>query len=188
MDGNIHSSSLWLPARSWVHDGGVGLGVHSMILIDTREPNPAPWEHYFSVPTARGTLPTGDYSLVACEHLISVERKTLSDLIGCLCTGRERFERELARAQAIPHFWVICEASYREILNGDYRSQMNPQSAFQSIVALMTRYRIPFLMANDAETAAKLAESLLLKWFREHLKVLDEVRKAGSRIQAARSV
>jgi len=149
-----------------------------MILIDNREPSPSPWENYFSVPTVRGTLGTGDYSLVACEHLVAVERKTLSDLIGCLCTGRDRFERELARAQAIPHFWVICEGSYQEILNGDYRSQMNPQSAFQSIVALMARYRIPFLMAGDAKTAAKLCESLLSKWFREHLKIVETVRKA----------
>ncbi len=149
-----------------------------MILIDTREPEPSPWEHYFSVPTTRATLGTGDYSLVACEHFVAVERKTLSDLIGCLCNGRTRFEKELARAQAIPHFWVICEGSYQEILNGDYRSQMNPRSAFQSIVALMTRYRIPFLMAGDAKTAAKLCESLLSKWLREHEKIIDQVHKA----------
>lgn len=149
-----------------------------MILIDTREPTPSPWENYFSAPTVRGTLGTGDYSLVACEHLIAVERKTLSDLIGCLCTGRERFEKELARAQAIPHFWVICEGSYRDILSGNFRSQMTPQSAFQSIVALMTRYRIPFLMAGDAATAARLCESLLTKWFREHEKIINQVQKA----------
>jgi DNA excision repair protein ERCC-4 len=154
-----------------------------MILIDTREPEPSPWEHYFSVPTNRGTLSTGDYSLIACEHLVAVERKTLPDLIGCLCTGRDRFERELARAQAILHFWVICEGSYRDILAGNFRSQMSPEAAFQSIVALMTRYRIPFLMANDAATAARLCESLLLKWYREHQKIVDTVRKAqGLRI------
>jgi len=149
-----------------------------MILIDNREPTPSPWEHYFSAPAVRGTLPTGDYSLIACKHLVAVERKTLADLISCLCTGRERFEKELARAQAIAHFWVICEGSYRDILAGNFRSQMTPQSAFQSIVALMTRYRIPFLMVGDARTAAQLCESLLSKWFREHEKVIDQVRKA----------
>jgi len=148
------------------------------LIQDTREPEPHPWEPYFTAPVIKGTLGTGDFSIRGCEHLIAVERKTLSDLIGCLCTGRDRFERELTRAQAIPHFWVICEGSYQEILNGDYRSQMTPQSAFQSIVALMTRYKIPFLMAGDAATAAKLCESLLSKWLREHEKIIDQVRKA----------
>ncbi len=158
-----------------------------MILIDNREPTPSPWENYFSAPTVRGTLGTGDYSLPACEHLIAIERKTLSDLIGCLCTGRERFERELARAQAISHFWVICEGSYRDILTGNFCSPMNAEAAFQSIVALMTRYRIPFLMANDAATAARLCESLLSKWLREHEQVIDRLRKAEKNEGALRN-
>jgi len=144
------------------------------ILIDTREPDPHPWEPHFSSTTIRGTIPTGDFSLCGCEHLVAIERKTTADLIACLCSGRDRFERELARAQSIPHFWVIIEGSYRDILQGNYRSQMTPEAAFQSIVALMTRYRIPFLMATDVPTAARLCESLLLKWLREHVKAVEK--------------
>jgi len=59
---------------------------------------------------------------------------------------------------------------------------MNAKAAFQSVVTLMARYRIPFLMAGSPRAAAVLTESLLLKWLREHAKALDEVRKASKRL------
>ncbi len=155
-----------------------GLTPMPVLLVDTREPDPHPWQPHFTAPVIRGPLSTGDFSLPACENLVCVERKTMSDLISCLCTGRERFERELARTRAISHFWVVCEGSHGNVLRGNHRSTMVPGAAFQSIVALMTRYRIPFLMANDAATAARLCESLHLKWYREHLKFIDLVQRA----------
>jgi len=68
------------------------------ICIDTREPDPHPWGPYLSVETTRVTLPTGDLSLCGCEEWICIERKSLSDLIGCLTQSRERFTKELQRA------------------------------------------------------------------------------------------
>jgi len=40
--------------------------IEPIICVDTREPDPSPWQGYFTVPTVRGTLPTGDYSLAGC--------------------------------------------------------------------------------------------------------------------------
>ncbi len=157
-----------------------------MILIDTREPAPHPWASYFSVETVTGTLPTGDLSLSGCEEWISIERKTMDDLIGCLCQGRERFTRELQRAQRIPNFSVIVEASYRDVLRGDYRSRMTPVSAWGSIVALQERYRIPFYFADDVPTSARLAESILLRWFREHQKAITAAVKGARAATATR--
>lgn len=147
------------------------------VLVDSREPSPHPWAAHWSAELVRGTILTGDISLPGCEHLVCIERKTVDDLIGCLTTSRERFSKELARAQAIPHFWVVCEGSYSDLLSGRYRSQMSPRAAFQSVVALMTRYRVPFLMAGSVRVAAQLTESLLIKWYREHVKVLEMVIK-----------
>jgi ERCC4-type nuclease len=151
-----------------------------VILVDTREPASGGWEPYFTLSTLRGTLQTGDYSLVGCEDLISIERKALGDLISCFTGERERFVRELKRFQAIPARWVIVEGSYGSLLRGDYRSQMNPKAAFESCVALMVRYQIPVIMAGDIETAARLAESVLCRWFKEHVKVIDAVARAAA--------
>ena len=63
------------------------------LLIDTREQKPFSFERY-QVEIERATLPAGDYSLPGFEQCVAIERKELNDLIGCLCTGRERFERD----------------------------------------------------------------------------------------------
>jgi ERCC4-type nuclease len=65
------------------------------VIIDTREQTRLPIR---DLPTVRGTLATGDYSLAGCELLFAVERKTVADLAAC-CMGdnRDRFERELHR-------------------------------------------------------------------------------------------
>jgi DNA excision repair protein ERCC-4 len=153
------------------------------LLIDTREPDPHPWAPYIAVETVRAALPTGDFSLPGCEEWIALERKALDDLIGCLTTSRERFTRELQRAGRIKDFCVIVEGSYADILKGRYRSAMNSKSAWESIIALQQRFGIPFLFAGSAEIAARLAESILLRWWKEHVKVMEEAEKAVRRLQ-----
>jgi len=59
------------------------------ILIDTREQQP----YDFDTPFEMGTIPIGDYSIRGLENHIAIERKELNDLISCLTTGRERFEK-----------------------------------------------------------------------------------------------
>jgi len=49
---------------------------------------------------------------------------------------------------------------------------------WESIIALHQRYRIPFLFAGSSETAARLGESILLRWWKEHVKALEEIRIA----------
>jgi len=51
------------------------------ILIDTREQDPLPITRY---PSARGTLSTCDYSFAGGEHLFTVERKSIPDLVRSL--------------------------------------------------------------------------------------------------------
>jgi len=70
------------------------------IIVDSREQLP----YKFQTPSIKAALDTGDYSIAGLEHFIAIERKTLPDLIGCLCNGRERFERELRRGKALDFF------------------------------------------------------------------------------------
>jgi hypothetical protein len=84
----------------------------------------------------------------------------------------------MQRASRIPDFTVIVDGTYTEILKGEYRSSMNPKSAWESIIALQQRYRIPFLFAGSTEIAARLCESILIRWWKEHVKALEEIRIA----------
>lgn len=131
-----------------------------IIKTDSREQLP----YTFKTPSEVGTLPTGDYSLSGLEDSISIERKTLDDLIGCLTTGRERFERELFRSRALDYFSLIVEGSLSDIANGRYKSNMLPKAAVQSLVAFSVRYRLPIFFCENRQYAQRLTESLLLKY------------------------
>ena len=133
------------------------------IVIDTREQLP----YRFQTPAIKGTLPTGDYSILGAENLIAVERKTLPDLIACLCNGRERFERELHRGRALDYFAIVIECTLSDLANGDYRSRMTSRSAIQSLLTFSIRYRLPIFFAENRNYGARVTESLLLKYARE---------------------
>lgn len=136
------------------------------IVIDSREQLP----YRFQTPCETGTLQVGDYSLAGGEHLISIERKELGDLINCLSHDRERFERELYRARALDYFALMIEASLSDLINGRYRSKMAPKSAVQSLLAFSIRYRLPIFFAENRSHGQWVTESLLLKYARESQK------------------
>ena len=133
------------------------------ILIDTREQRP----YKFKTTSEVGTIPVGDYSICGLEHLISVERKEINDLIGCLTTGRERFERELHRGKALDYFCLVIEGNLSDLANGRYKSKMLPKSAIQSLMAFSVRYRLPIFFCENRKYGARVTESLLLKYARE---------------------
>ena len=133
------------------------------IIVDNREQLP----YRFQTPAIKGTLDTGDYSILGAENCIAIERKTLPDIIACLCNGRERFERELHRGRALDYFAIVIEATLTDIVNGNYRSQMTPKSAIQSLMAFSIRYRLPIFFVENRKYGARITESLLLKYARE---------------------
>lgn len=133
------------------------------LIIDTREQAPYTFATY-DVDIERGTLSTGDYSIHGFEDRVAVERKSLDDLIACLCVGRERFERELCRAKALDYFAVVVEAPFSDILAGRFRSRMTVNSAVETIAAFSTRYRTPFLFCGNRAGGERMTFSLLSKF------------------------
>ncbi|SPD73775.1 conserved hypothetical protein [uncultured Desulfobacterium sp.] len=134
------------------------------IKIDTREQIP----YWFSMPTERGTLSVGDYSVVGFENQIAIERKALNDLIGCLTVGRDRFKKELSRAKTLDYFAVVVEGKFSDLTCGRYRSKMNPKAAVQSLLTFSVRYgRLPIFFCETRQYAQEVTESLLTKYVRE---------------------
>ena len=134
-----------------------------IIVSDSREQKP----YNFETETVTGTLATGDYSIQGLQDHIAIERKTIDDLIGCLTTGRDRFERELFRSRALDYFCLVVEASLKDIVTGAYRSEMSTRAAIQSLVAFSVRYRVPIWFAGNRQTGQMITESLLTKYVRE---------------------
>mgnify|MGYP001051472481 CR=1 FL=1 len=108
---------------------------------------------------------------------MSIERKSIDDLIGCLTTGRERFERELFKGKALDYFALVIEASLSDLINGRYRSQMNPKSAIQSLLAFSIRYKLLMWFCENRKYGARVTESLLLKYAIELKKRFKLIRE-----------
>jgi len=118
------------------------------IITDTREQTPYTFSRY-PVEVIPGTLTAGDYSLPGFTDEVAIERKELSDLLGCLTHDRDRFTRELERLRGYSSAALLIEAPLAIIQAGRYRSHMKPDAAVQSIFSIMQRYRMPVYFAKD---------------------------------------
>ena len=130
------------------------------IFVDSREQSPFTFAGY-EAEIITGTLQAGDYSLSGLESLVAVERKSLPDLVQCLGRERDRFERELERLRAFESAAVVVESPMADLVQGNYRSKLNPTAAYESCVAFMARYRLPFYFANDVRGAERFCYSFL---------------------------
>ena len=92
------------------------------IVQDTREQNP------FVIPGAVvAMLRTGDYGVRRDGRLlpISIERKSISDLLGVIGGERKRFERELERAKEFRYFAIVIEGTRNTVMRQvELRRQM----------------------------------------------------------------
>jgi len=124
-----------------------------VILVDTREQD-TPTLHRrlegLNCPFEREKLDSGDYS---CKYTLPdgtihrlnamVERKmNVDELCNCFTKGRARFEREFERAKESETkiYLLIENGSMDNVLNGKYRSKMEPSSLSASLLAWSIRY------------------------------------------------
>lgn len=126
-------------------------------VIDTREQYPLDLAPLRMV---SGTLATGDYTVLGLEHVVALERKSLPDLLACIGTERERFDREVQRLLAYPVRALIVESSWHQIENGGWRSQITPQAATGSLLGWIAA-GLPVVMAGDHERAGRYVSRLL---------------------------
>jgi DNA excision repair protein ERCC-4 len=149
-----------------------------IIVIDSREQGPIVFSRLTS---RRGILVTGDYSVKGLEHLFAVERKSISDLVGC-CMGnnRERFERELHRLRGFRFKRLLIVGTEAQILKADYRSNIKPQAVLGTLRAFEVRYDVPVVFCETAETAASRIESWAFWYAREQVQVVNELRRGAN--------
>lgn len=137
-------------------------------LIDSREQRPL---DLAPLRTVRGTLQTGDYSIVGLEHLVALERKSLPDLVACVGRERDRFERELRRLLGYPVRGVVVETSWSDLEAGGWRGEMHPRAVTASVLSWIAT-GIPILLAGDREGAARAVRGILLAAARHRLREL----------------
>jgi len=126
-------------------------------VVDTREQCPLDLSPLMSI---RGTLNTGDYSVLGLESVVSVERKSLVDLLGCVGGDRERFEKEIIRMLAYPCRALVVEATWTELEAGKWNSKITPAQALGSVLGWICN-GVPVIMAGDHERAGRYVSRLL---------------------------
>lgn len=160
--------------------------VEPVIVVDSREQTPLTFAR---LKTKSGTLMTGDYSVAGLESLFAVERKSISDLIGC-CMGqnRERFERELHRLRGFRFKRLLIVGTEAQILAGQYHSNIKPAAVLGTLRAFEVRYDVPVMFCDTGETAATRIESWAFYFAREMVEVVNDLwrsahlaKKEGSR-------
>ena len=149
------------------------------IVQDSREQSPFRFEG-FPVAVEVGTLETGDYALHGFERRVSVERKSLQDLIGCLSTDRKRFEAELARLRGFDAAAVVVESTQAVLRLGHYRAQMDAAAAWQSVLAFMQRFKVPFIFCDSRADAEKVTFDLLRHFARDRWREFQALSPAAT--------
>jgi ERCC4-type nuclease len=142
-----------------------------VILADTREQVIPPFPP--GVVVERRMMKEADYTTLALFDIARIERKSVCDLASTITWGRERFDREVQRLQALRWKAVVVEGEPHEI----YRvSAVHPHSVIGTIASLLARYDTPVLFAVNPVGAGRLMAGLLRRW---------EERLAAERGQAA---
>ena len=132
--------------------------IEPVIVIDSREQCPLVFD---TMPTEVGCLNTGDYSVKYLSHLITVERKSLDDLLACVGRERSRFKNELQRLQAYRFRLLVVEADAAALEAGEWRSRLTRAHVLGSLATWQAQYGLPVWLAGSHEAAGRFVERFL---------------------------
>ena len=159
------------------------------VAVDTREQAPYrflnvdPW---IVVPLQTDVpLATGDYSICGFEDRLTIERKSMPDLLGSITAGRERFEREFERMAMIARHQdggfaaVVVEAELSDIK--DYCDRPGSLLTFSSVIGTVNSWAIRYGVHWWFCPGRRFAEILTLKllcqfWRIEKNRVASQIK------------
>ena len=134
-----------------------------ILIQDTREQKPLfkpkPW-------IVNHGLNSGDYSIQGFENVITIERKSIPDLLGTLGKGRIRFEKELNRMSEYKWKGLLIEGLENDVYQPNDFSSMHPNSIYHSLAAIETKWRVGIYYAKDKKHARWWVLSRLVKLYR----------------------
>jgi ERCC4-type nuclease len=131
-------------------------------IIDSREQTPLDLQ---PLTTITESLTTGDYALAACPDVCRIERKSLQDLVACVGSERERFDREVQRLLAYPVRILVVESSWEQIeshepINPQWRGRVTKEAVLGSLLGWQA-LGLSVHMACDHERAGKHVARML---------------------------
>ena len=136
-------------------------------IVDTREQNPLSFHRFrgWFAKIEHRALKLGDYSVQGMEDTCVVERKDLADLIGSFTTNRAVFVARLRRMAERPHSLLVVTSSLTEIKSEYAYRAANPNRITQSLLAVLTGLRMPFICTDTHELGEEIVASFLYQTF-----------------------
>ena len=113
--------------------------------------------------TEPGSLAAGDYSISGLQHLVSIERKSLDDLLACVGRDRDRFTRELQRLRAFRFRCLVIETDYSTLERGGWRSKIQPAAVLGSLAAWTVQFSLPIMLVGTHKAGAEFCERYLFQ-------------------------
>ncbi len=135
------------------------------IVIDTREKEP----YSFACPSARRKLHAGDYSVAGHEHVVTVERKSLTDFSHTVVHDGERFAAELEKLKRFAAACVVVEADLDRLLHGEYAGELRgiaPMALLGFALRIIHRQGIPIFWCGSRPASAIFTEQYLRMFVR----------------------
>jgi ERCC4-type nuclease len=143
-----------------------------VVLVDTREREPFPL--HANHPNwiggeRRVALKTGDYTVEGMECLLSLERKSLADLVACTVTYRGRFLAACGRLARFRWKAILIEATFEDIKRGfgpfDIPSAVHANAVCGMLDAIEAKFGIPVIYTS---TVRDLATERAASWLSKH--------------------
>lgn len=156
-----------------------------VIVCDTREKKNDHIVDYMynnGIKVKHESLTSGDYSFILPNHpelgldkSILIERKNSLDEISQNFTkNRKRFVNEFERIDESQTIHLIIEtATWKKLLNGSYRSKLEPKSLLASILTWNVRYDTNVWFCNKPESGV-LIHNIIYYGLREKLKNIQQ--------------
>jgi len=111
-------------------------------------------------------LKTGDYSIKGFENIVTIERKSISDLLGTLGQGRDRFENELDRMRDYKFRGLLIEGSENGLYKYSGWSGLHPNSLYHSLGAIECKWGLHIYYANKPKWARWWVLSRLTRMYK----------------------
>ena len=140
------------------------------VLIDTREKLPLDFTNHSNWidKAIWQKLDAGDYSVQGMEHLLVLERKSLTDLITTLMQNRVTFFKSCERLAQYRWRALLVEASYEDIksvYDEDLCTLAHPNAVSGSLDAVEAKFNIPVIYTSRYRP---LAEEKAASWLSKH--------------------
>lgn len=143
-----------------------------VVIVDSREQHPfqfLPDHRNWIGSERRFALKTGDYSIEGMEEFLSLERKSLADIVACTVTYRKRFLASCSRLARFRWKAILIEATFEDIKSGfeqfDIPSDVHPNAVTGTLDAIEAKFGIPIIYTSMIRP---LATERAASWLSKH--------------------